>query len=290
MTRFRIKQINRIISVSVVMVLLSGGIINAQAMNVEADYNNGPYHLFNPAPRQALRPLAPEPHPFTTDPGWFQLEFDPINYTRNRDGSERTRAYEVPVLLKIGLLENVDFHIGADAFVWERTRDRAANEVERDRGFGDLTLGSKINIWGNDGGDSALAVNPFAVLPTARHDMGPGGVEGGLLIPTFWAVSEQWELEFTPSIAAVRNADDDGYVAELGQLSVLSTGLTAETAWFAEFESIITAESGQSWEPVAATGVTWDISEDTVVETGVGFGLNSATDDMNVFMTVVQRF
>jgi hypothetical protein len=46
-------------------------------------------------------------------------------------------------------------------------------------------LRGKINLWGNDTygkpGSSALALLPFVVLPTDRHNgIGPELVEGGL--------------------------------------------------------------------------------------------------------------
>jgi hypothetical protein len=248
------------------------------------------YHLFNRAPRERLRPIAPEPHPYTTDPGWVQIEISPLNFTYGRDGDERVRAFDVPVLFKIGLLDNVDIQIGFDAFVWEEVRDRQTRERDRDRGFGDTFLASKINLWGNDGGDSALAVKPYLIIPTARHDLGPGGVEGGVMVPTFWELGDDWAIEVAPWAAAVRNTDDDGYVAEFGQLTVLSRDLFGDVSGFVEFESIITTERGTSWEGVVGTGLTWDVTDDTVIEAGVGFGVTSAADRFNVYISLVQRF
>ncbi len=247
------------------------------------------HHLFNRAPREALRPLAPEPHPYTTEPGWFQIEIDPLNFTYNRDGDERTYAFEVPVLFKAGVLENVDFHIGVDAFVWEKVRDRDTRQRERDHGFGDLTLASKINLWGNDGGDSAASVYPFLVLPTARHDLGPDGVEGGVMLPTFWDLGYV-ELEFTPWAAAIRGGGANRYEGEFGQLTVLSRGITDELVGFVEFESVFFTEAGEDWVGIVATGLTWERWEDTVIEAGIGFGVTSAADTLNAFITVVQRF
>lgn len=251
---------------------------------------HGSYSLWNRAPRERLRPIGPEPHPYTTDPGWFQLEIDPLSYTRNRDSEERTRAFDMPALLKIGLFENIDLQFGFELLLRERTNDLDTGDRERDSGFGDMMIASKINLWGNDGGDTAMAVQPFIMLPTARHDGGDGGASGGVMFPTAWALDDVWTLEITPSVAAVRNSNDDGYVTEFAHLTVFTRELWEDLEGFVELENAATTESGQTWEAIIATGLTWEVNPDTVLESGVGFGLNDATDDLTVYLKLVQRF
>jgi hypothetical protein len=249
-----------------------------------------PYNLFNRVPRENLRPLGPEPHPYTTDPGWFQLEIHPLNFTYNRDPDERRRAFGVPVLLKIGLLENIDLQIGIDTLVWERTTDRSTGDRWRNRGFGNTTVASKINLWGNNGGDTAMAVIPFLTLPTARYDPGPGGVTGGIHLPTAWILNDLWTLEITPSAAAVRDSEDNGYVAGFGHLTVLNRDLFANLAGFVEFGNFITTERDDKLQSVIRTGLTWDVTNNFVLEPGVGFGITGDTDDLNIYLTLVKRF
>lgn len=236
------------------------------------------------------RPLAAEPHPFTTEPGRVQVEISPFDFTYNRDNNQRIRDYQLPTLLKFGIAENAELKFGFEAFAWQQIRDRDTSQRQRDRGFGDISLGAKINLWGNDQGDTALALNPFVTIPTARHDFGPGGATAGLLVPSFWQLNAAWDIEFTPSLAAVRNDNDDGYVAELAQLAVLTKAFNDELEAFVEFESNITTESGQSWQAAAGTGLTYAISQDTIVELGLSFGLNDAADDANIVLSFIQRF
>lgn len=254
--------------------------------------NGGTYHLFNPAPRDMRRPLAPEPHPYTTEPGRIQIQVDPVNFTYDSTDGKRTRAFESPVLFKLGILENVDLQIGADAFVWEEVEDKESGEKERSSAFGDLTLASKINLWGNDEGETAASLMPFVVLPTAGSDLGVSEVEGGLMFPTAFDpfIADGWDLEFTPWVAAIHDDERNRYEAEFGQLAVLTRELFGDLEGFVEFESIITTESGSKWEGVVGGGLTWEPLPDTVFEAGVGFGVTRAADDFNVFLTVVQRF
>ena len=41
----------------------------------------------------------------------------------------------------------------------------------------------KINLWGNDGGDTAAAVIPYVKAPSAPIGIGNGAMEGGLIRP-----------------------------------------------------------------------------------------------------------
>ncbi len=272
-----------------VAVLCLSGFVNAES-GFAGQQRSDPYNLFNRTPREKLRPLGPEPHPYTTDPGWFQLEIHPLNFTYNRDPDERRRAFGVPVLLKIGLLENIDLQIGTDTLIWERTTDRSTGDRWQDRGFGDVTVASKINLWGNDYGDTAMAVMPFLTLPTARYDSGSGGITGGIHLPTAWILNDLWTLEVTPSAAAVRNSGNNGYVAGFGHLTVLNRGLFTNLAGFVELENFITTERGNRWQSIMRTGLTWDVTNNFVIESGVGFGITGDTDDLNIYLTLVKRF
>ncbi|MGQ3685302.1 MAG: transporter [Candidatus Loosdrechtia sp.] len=279
---------NGILVISAVILCLSGFIITGSGF--AGQQQGSTYNLFNRAPRENLRPLGPEPHPYTTDPGWYQLEIHPLNFIYNRDSDERKRSFGVPVLLKTGLLENIDFQIGLDVLVWEKTTSRNTGERWRDSGFGNIKIASKINLRGNDGGDMAMAVKPFFTLPAARYDSGSGGVTGGILLPVAWTLNDLWTLEVTPSAAAVRNSDDNGYVAGFGNLAVINHNLLTDLACFVEIENFITTERSKKWQTIVRTGLTWDVTSNFILEQGIGFVLNNASNDVNIYLTLVRRF
>ena len=256
----------------------------------------GPYNLFtDPAPRDFHRPLAPEPHPYTTEPGRVQIEIDPLNFAYDRHNPDRenirVRAWEVPVTFKLGVLHDVDFQVGVQAFAWEREDDLDAGTRTRDRGFGDITLRSKINLWGNDEQmDNAFAVMPFLQLPTARHDLGSRAVQGGVMFPSAWGFAEGWEVEWTPHLAGIRDGDDEGYELEAGSLLVLNRVIVEDLEAFVEFEAIGDTERGSRWAGTVGAGLTYELTPDTILEGGVGFGVTRAADDFTTFITIVQRF
>lgn len=240
------------------------------------------------------RPIGAEPHPFTVEPGRFQLEIEPLNYRYDRHdpdrAAERVQGFEVPVLLKLGVWAHTDVQIGFDAFVWEQTDDFAAGESDRSRGFGNIELRVKHNLWGNDRGSSAFAVMPFVALPTHRHGLDSRAVQGGVMLPYAVELTDQVAVEWTPSFAAVRNSDDAAYVFEAGQVLVVNYEFIDAWTVFGEFESVVTTESGEGWAGHLGVGLTWDVHEDLALEGGVNFGVTRPADDLNFFFAIVRRF
>ena len=98
---------------------------------------------------------------YTVDAGHFQVEMDLLSYTYDRSSDETVKALGVATSnFKVGVLNNVDLQIIVETYNIQRTKDRDTGMSSRLSGFGDLTLRSKINLWGNDGGPSALALCP----------------------------------------------------------------------------------------------------------------------------------
>ena len=148
------------------------------------------YHLFNPTPRAQMRELSTDrpdqtESPYTVDAGHVQVEMDFVNFTYDRHSSDgtRTEVWNVaPVNLKFGLLNNVDLQLVLDNYVEVRTRE-AGGETRRDSGYGDITARLKINLWGNDGGTTALALMPYVKLPLDETGIRNGETEGGVIFP-----------------------------------------------------------------------------------------------------------
>ena len=111
------------------------------------------YNLFNPVPREAMRPLITDrpsltEGPYTVDAGHFQVESDIGTWTHDTDASgvvsEMTKLASVN--LKTGLLPSLDLHLILDSYVRTRTEDRAAGISGRASGLGDLTVRLKKNF------------------------------------------------------------------------------------------------------------------------------------------------
>src|SRR5580765_7874436 len=195
-------------------------VAGADAAGAEADPSANPdksqYTLFNPTPRQLMRELNTDrpdktESPFTLDAGHFQIEADILNYSYDRYNSARTdtRVETVsiaPLNLKVGLCNNVDFQLVIETYTSVRVHNVATGAVQKNRGFGDITPRLKWNLWGNDGGATALALMPFVKLPTNQDDLGNNSVEGGLIVPFAAQLPYDWDVGMTTVFGVNRDS------------------------------------------------------------------------------------
>ena len=123
------------------------------------------YWLFNPVPFDQMRSFSTDRPtksnvPYTVDAGHFQYETDLVNFTHQVTGTTRTDTLLVPnPTFKVGVTNNADFEINVPiAGVHAYGAATPANVLW---GIGDSFVRSKINLWGDDGGDTAAAIVPY---------------------------------------------------------------------------------------------------------------------------------
>ncbi len=241
-----------------------------------------------------LRPLGPDPHPYTTEQGRFVVEFTPLDYTHDRRNPERTNvrvdAFELPLTVKYGATDDLEVQVGADLFAWERERDADTSERSRSRGFGDTELRAKYNLWGNDEGETAIAVLPYLGLPTGSRDVRVGGLYGGSYVPFEWEFADGWAFEWNPGFHAARNAADDGVTFAFSSEWVLERELFDGVDAFVEFDYEIAAESGSRWVGAIGAGLTFELNENTVIEPEVSFGVTRSADTVTGAIHLIRRF
>lgn len=154
------------------------------------------YSLFNPTPPDSMRELHPDrpgitESPFTIDPGHFQVEGDFLRLLTSRRQGTRSRMWRVaPLLLKLGLTDQIDFQVGLEPFATEK--EWTPNETpEKRSGFSDVTLRVKRNLFGDDFETrAAMSVTAFVRLPTQSG----GGTEMGLIVPLNYRATKNWDL------------------------------------------------------------------------------------------------
>ncbi len=176
--------------------------------------DKGGYTLFNPVPNASLRELSPDrpdktESPYTVDAGHFQLEMDFANYTYNQSDGTTTKAWNVaPVNFKVGLLNNVDLQFVFDNYLHVRTDDRVAGISVTQSGVGDFTTRLKVNLWGDDGGQTAFALLPFVKFPTSTDHLGNNAVEGGIIFPLAVKLPGDFDLGLETAVSCLRDESD----------------------------------------------------------------------------------
>jgi len=264
----------------------------AAAAAVEPAPDKSRYTVFDPTPREQMREMSTDrpdktESAYTVDAGHFQVEMDLVTYVRDRYTSDHTDvdAFSVaPMNLKVGLTNRIDFQLLLETYNWVRSEDRIDGDVTHSRGFGDVTLRLKTNLWGNDGGGSAFAVMPFVKLPTSQDGLGNDAVEGGLILPFDRGLPWGWGLGGMAEFDAVEDGGGRGHHAEFVQTLTVEHDILGDLAGYAELFSLTSTEADSHWQSTADFGLTYMLTRDIQLDGGVNVGLTRAADDVNPFL------
>ena len=255
------------------------------------------YTLFDPTPREQMREMSTDrpdktESAYTVDAGHFQLEMDVVSYGHDAytvDDSRVDAVAVAPVNLKVGLTNRVDFQVVLETWNYVRTKDRPSGRVTRQRGFGDVTLRLKTNLWGNDGGSSAFAAMPFVKLPTNQDDLGNDAVEGGMILPVAVELPWGWGVGGIAVFGASEDEDGDGYHPEFIQTLAFGHDIAGALAGYAEFFSLTSTERDSHWQATVDFGLTYALTQDVQLDGGVNVGVTRAANDVNPFLGLSVR-
>ncbi len=215
--------------------------------------------------------------PFTVDAGHFQLEMEIASWTR--DGGDR--EYSLGELnAKFGLDACNDLQLVLPLY---------RHLQGGDEGFDNVQLRWKHNIWGNDGGDTALAVMPFVQFPTGNSDLGNGKFEGGIIVPFGFTGPNDWAFGVQAEGDLISSEDDSHDFAFLATATA-SHSLTQSIGFFVELVSILDTGSSSDWEAYFNSGLTWAINPLTQLDGGIRVGLTDASADFSPFIGISTKF
>lgn len=227
--------------------------------------------------------------PITVDKGYFQIEAELFTWTRDREDGVRFDGYDVGIInFKYGITEFLDFQVAVESYHWEKTQE--GGRSARTEGFGDLTLRSKINFWGNSGNErSAFGLIPYVKLPTAKHAAGIAKAEAGLIVPFALSLTDRLGLGLMTEVDWV-NDEDGGHTWQWVNSASLSIGLTDRLGMYVELYTEIPMENTSAWVATADSGFTFQLSENVQWDIGVNVGLTDTADDLQLFTGISYRF
>lgn len=275
--------------------LLAGTVHEATAQDGKMVSQRG-YHLLNPVPDSQLRELSTDrpdktESPYTVDAGRFQIEMDVFNYAHDKTRQTRLDRYSVATTnVKVGLLPNLDFQMVLETYTHERTKDRLTGAVQRRSGFGDVTLRAKLNLWGNDGGPTALAVMPFVKFPTNQDNLGNDAVEGGFIFPLAVELPWGWRMGVQTEFDISRDADERGYHPEFINSITFGHDIIGNLGGYVEFFSLVSTDNASPWIGTVDLGLTYQLTKHIQLDAGVNIGVTGAADDVNPFVGTSFRF
>jgi Putative MetA-pathway of phenol degradation len=259
-----------------------------------APADKGPYTVFNPTPPRLMREMSTDrpdttESPYTVDAGHFQAEISFLDWTHDEQGGSEIDQFDVlPMNLKLGLLNNVDVQLLLDPYVYARVKVRGRGSFH-DSGFGDTLLRAKVNLWGDDGGDTAFGVMPYVKFPTAGDDLGNDHVEGGLILPLTIRLPGEFSLATMAEFDVLRDDQDAGYGWGLLHSASLSHKIVGELEGFIEYVGFAPSDLGIGYQASVGTGVTYMLSPNLQIDAAVNVGISDSADDLSVTVGVSFR-
>jgi hypothetical protein len=226
----------------------------------------------------------------TVPAGHWQIETGLADWTLERSGGGRDTLLVIgETTVKYGLTDSANIEV--DVTPWQRATRRAGGSRDANSGFGDLNILYKQRLTAPDAAVQVAAM-PFVKAPTAKHSLGNGKWEGGLLLPVGYTIPKSpLGLALTPEIDWVADADGRGHHAAMAQ--------AASLGWQASERLNLSAEIwGQwDWDPSGTTrqasvdgAVAYLLGSDVQLDAGANFGLNRVTPDVEIYGGVSTRF
>ncbi|MBP2649074.1 MAG: hypothetical protein H6Q77_2698 [Gemmatimonadetes bacterium] len=256
------------------------------------------YDLFHRTPAELRRPLSTDrpdrtESPYTVPAGVFQAEIDVFTYggdasAGGEPGVQSNSFAVMPLNIKAGLLPNVDLQLVLETWAWNR--QTAGGITQRQRGLGAITVRTKVNLWGNDGGRTAFAVMPFVAFVSA-----PGSpervVNAGVVLPLKVDLGAGWALGTMLEVDVARaGADAPHRVAMIGSASV-GRSIAGPLAFYVEgYGGTVIADASTVWEATGDVGLTLGLGHNLQLDAGLNLGLTRVAEDVNPFLGLAVRF
>src|SRR4051794_18389452 len=148
----------------------------------------------------------------TVPAGHVQLETALADWSLQKAAGEHDTSVAIgESVFRYGLTDHSDIQL--DLSPWQRSISRGPGFHDSATGFGDVTIVYKHRITPK-GAAVQLALYPYVKVPTAKHSLGNGKWEGGLVVPIDYSIpNSQLGLNLTPEIDWVANADGNGHHA-----------------------------------------------------------------------------
>jgi hypothetical protein len=251
--------------------------------------------LAGAAHAQSLRDFCPDRPGLgtpacTIDRGHFAIELGLLDWTLDRQGGSREDDIAAgDLLVRYGLTDSLEAQIGWTAYGHVRTRD--GNAVQQAGGTGDMLVALRQNLHNPDGSGLAVAIMPYATLPTASDGIGAGDWGAGVLVPISYELPHGFALGLTAEADAAVDADGEGRHFAFG--AVIGLDVPVSDAIGATFELSARRDrdpAGASTELLAGASAGWTPNGNLQLDIGANAGLNRASPDLELYFGVARRF
>lgn len=262
------------------------------------------YTVFNPTPEDQLRDMDTDRPdktntPHTIDPGHLQIETGIVDYMYDRDqyhgANSRFDLWDLGQFnFRLGVLNNLELNAVINSYDFFRDTDFIANHSTRQNGLGDFILGGKLNLWGEDSGDklwaTALGIQPEFKFPTARQNIGNGHAELDVGTPFLMNLPKGLHLGLETTVSWERNFENSGDVTGWQNSASIDRVFFGNVDFYLEYWAHVSNEHHQGTTQTIDLGTLVQITDNLVLDTGVNFGLNKASPNVEMTSGFSVRF
>lgn len=227
----------------------------------------------------------------TVEQGHFQYETDLFNGAFMRQGGVTTDTYlATSPTLKYGLTKTVDIEVNIAPYEVVRTHDEFGGG-DTLGGVGDLYLRVKWNAYTSADGKLSFALLPYIKAPTARRGIGDGAVEGGVILPINYKLTDKITLTTAPEFDAYKDSVGAGRHLNTAQLINVGYSLPHSVTVYGEIYGDWNHDPVRTIRQYSAdAAVAWGLSKYLQVDAGLNFGLNRYTPGVQAYFGVSQKF
>lgn len=220
----------------------------------------------------------------------WQIETGLADWSLQKAGGERDTSLVLgETTIKYGLSDASDIEV--DVTPWQRDTSRAGGFHQSASGLGDVNLIYKQRLTSSSTPLQVIAM-PVMKIPTAKHSLGNGEWETGLLVPIAYSIPKTpLSIGLTPEVDWAADADGHGHHVAMEQ--VVSLG------WAATGKLNLSAELWRQWdwdpsrtthEASADGAIAYLLGNNVQLDAGANFGINRNTPDVELYAGYSQRF
>ncbi len=232
---------------------------------------------------KAIRPLSTDrpdttESPYTVDAGHFQIEMEIGSATV--DGGQKSYGFG-ETNLKLGIDESTDIQLVLPLY---------NHIVSGAEGFGDMQIRVKRNLWGNDSGETALAVMPYIQLPTGSNGISDEETQGGVIVPLAFEGSHGWSYAVQAQFDLVADPSGSGHNFSVLTSATAAHSLTARLGAFFEIVTVYGEGTAATSEQYLNSGLTWAVSDTVQLDGGARIGISNDAEDFSPFFGISAKF
>ena len=249
--------------------------------------------LFNPTPASQLRDLnSDRPNvtqgPYTIDAGHLQVESSFLEFTHSSDSRGHADLLNaLPTNIRLGVLSNFEIELAIDPY--QNAVSYTRSPAVRQEGFGDTQLGAKLNFWGDDSGATAFGVQPFLKLPTGAAGISNHHVEGGVILPFSFAITDGLSVAVMAEADVVRNQFNTGYGVNNVESIVLQKSLSKATSVYVEYVGVAPVDAGTTFASAVDIGGVTQLNPNLQLDVGINLGISRSLPNFTVFSGITFR-